>query len=355
MSARIKTYLITLGDSNVIEDKLRYLTNAGITRDNITVVPGVRVNSGNIDELNRENSQLGVSKRFAKLGPYSVIGCAMAHLKAWNTFLTDPQVPEYGMIFEDDVIIPRDTIIPRSDTIIPRDNRFMERVMELVDSTPADFDVLYLGTMGSEGTPNLFTAVMSLFGIADRERRINDKIKQPSVALGTHGCILSRRGAERLLELLGGQVNFHIDFCMQRLASLGKIKVYAASPRIVYQTSTDTCQSENLSLSSNHPLLVTGFFSNFQIDDYVRADYPLRVSIMRVGDTDINLNVISVLFFIAGIIAAYRGIDKTLLAYVFIFLSIPDIVLGFGGDGNGILLVHFILFMLPSLSTRLVK
>jgi hypothetical protein len=189
----------------------------------------------------------------------------------------------------------------------------------------------------TENTPNIFTIALKLLGITREYKKINEYVKISEVALGTHGYVISRKGAMKLLDKLYGKVNNHIDYCLQRLSSKGEIKVYCASPRLVYQTSTDTNMSTNV--KSRHPKIIQEILSNIKVDRHVRANYITTLSIARIGP--IHINITSILFLIMGIIMRK---NKNLMLY-FIILSIPDIL--YGGD----YIVNFMLFMLPKLFT----
>lgn len=270
--------------------------------------------------LSHQEITENVTSMYSKFGPKSAIGCAMSHIKAWEGLLESDE--DFRIVMEDDVIVEED---------------FVDKFNIVVKDVPTDYDILYLGCFDS----SFFTAVMTLLCMSNTEKQINNHVKIPSTALGLHAYVISRKGAETLLSHLKGKIYNHLDFCIQDLSSKGLIKTYLTTPRLAYQTSTDSGISTNV--SSSHPLLLNNFLSKFEVDKRVRASYISTLSVIRLGD--INVNIMSILFLIFGILM-YKY-DANTLTILFFLISFKDI---FNISSNpNMMYFHYILLMLPSL------
>jgi len=307
-------YVISLGNP---EEKLSYLRQNGLFP---VLVPGV---NGKL--LTDEQITASVSPWHRVFGPKSAIGCAMSHIEVWKMIRDSGE--DYGIIMEDDVILERE---------------FTEKLTIALENVPDDYDILYLGCFGSEGESNFFTVTMNMLGMSNPSSVVNRYIKRPCVALGTHAYILSRKGVEKLIEKLDGAVYNHIDYCLQDLASRGVLNVYVTTPRIAYQTSTDAGYSENI--SSSHPSSVQRYLENIEVDKMVRASYIASLSICRIGDT--NLNILSIVFLILGVMFSLCGIGSNWITSFYMFISYSDFYL----QPSGIIWIHYLLLILPSLT-----
>ena len=94
--------------------------------------------------------------------------CSISHIKLLREFIENDQ--EYLTVFEDDIIFPLE---------------FDNQINRIVDNLPDDFDIVYLGHCG----------------ITD-EIRTSKEVFFKSTGMCTHGYIVSKRGAERVLQLL---------------------------------------------------------------------------------------------------------------------------------------------------------
>lgn len=305
------TYIISLDNVNVCK-----LKELGL---NPVLVRGI--DGKNCDKsIIREQ----VYPLYAAFAPKAAIGCALSHLKVWKLLLESGE--ESCIVLEDDVVFV---------------SNFSEKLSTLLEKVPKDFDILYLGCFGSENTPNFFTTIMSILGKSREYRKVNDVVFVPEVSLATHAYIVSRKGAEKLLDNLYGKVFNHIDYCIQ---SLSDIRVYCARERLAYQTSTD--EGKSMNVSSSFPKLVNEILSKIYIDTKVRASYISTLSIARIPG-DLNVNIVSVIFLIVGIIAAYNGLYAIeMLIYVILF-SIPDILECKDENDKRIIFLHWFLILLP--------
>jgi GR25 family glycosyltransferase involved in LPS biosynthesis len=316
-----KAYLISLTNP---DEKIKYLKEKGVYP---ILVKGV-----NGKELNENDKELrNISNLYKKFGPKSAIGCALSHLNTWKNFLENTS-DKYAIIFEDDIILVDD---------------FVKKLDIVMSYVPKDFDVLYIGCMGCDQTIqnkiNIFIFLASLIGLTSEYKKINKYISIPSVAFATHSYILSRKGAQKLIEYLEGNINNHIDFCMQQLASKNKIKTYVSTPRLAYQTSTNDIASENI--SSNHPLIITKLLNNIYIDEMVKANYLSSVSLARLKN--INVNFFSILFLIIGIIFSFMKVSIKNATIFYLVISILDILKLKNTNDLKILIFHYLLLVIP--------
>lgn len=242
-------------------------------------------------------------------GPKSSIGCALSHLNVWKTFLKTDK--KYAIVFEDDIIL--------NDI-----NYNLSQVIQFyVDKTPKDFDILYLGSLGSDNTPNFFTISMSLLNMSSEYRDINEYIKRPEVALATHAYVISRGGAEKLIENLKGNIHNHIDYCIQNLYSKGIINNYITKPRLLYQSSTDSNISNNV--SNLYPIIVNKILSNFYLDTHVKASYITTLSVFRIGSVNITISVIILTTVLLLYLSTSSNRNYDVLILFVLLLTLPDI------------------------------
>lgn len=318
----MKTYIISLGHPTELIDKLDQ------EQMNPVVVHGIHGASAS-----EETIRTGISSFYSAIGPKSSIGCSLSHMKAWKQFLAtdDP----HALFVEDDVIL---------------EEGWKDKLHESIPHAPSTFDLLYLGCMGCDATisPLFWTLVTSLMGIRVPEKKINDHITVPSSAFATHAYLLSRKGAAALLSELEGNVHNHIDFCIQSLAKKGKLERYMITPRIAYQTSTDTNVSENV--SSSHPRMFSKLVQSHYVDRSMRASYITSVSIARIHPK-INVNGISVLFLVLGFLLSNYSVSALTLA--FILLSSHDLMYLKKSTDGMIIVLHYLLFILPSLVKKI--
>lgn len=278
-------------------EKKRYLKSYGV---NPFWIKGI-----NGKDLDKKD----ISKHFTKLysiyGPRGSIGCALSHLKTWKKFIKSGK--DYCVVFEDDVVLKKN---------------FIKRFKRALENVPDDYDILYLGSFGGIPKSNFFTTVFDMLQMSNPLfDKINKYISKPKVALGAHAYVLSKKGAEKLVTFLDKNINNHIDYCIQNLASKNLIKTYTVTPRLAYQTSTNTLKSSN---SSNlHPFLITKLLSSFYLDKMVKASYIATVSIMQFYN--IYITPITLCFFILGCILTFFEISLQNIILYYIIISLPDI------------------------------
>jgi len=300
----MKAYIISL--ENPIK-KIKYLNSYGISIEWIKGVNG--------QAIENENSI-----------PKGAMGCALSHIKTWKTFMNTDD--EYAIILEDDVVL---------------EDNFLENVNNALMHVPQDYDVLYLGCFGCDpdDVHNFFKLTEFMYGKNKRAAFINEYISIPEFAYATHAYILSRNGAKKLLKLFD-KINNHIDIMLHTFASKNIINTYVTTPRLAYQTSTDTGISENI--KTKHPSIVIDMLRNYEIDKMFRGDYIATVSYKQVGPYCINL--ISFSFLLIGIICKLCKLPIRYLTIFYVILSLPD----FQYKKNLItIIVNYFIMILPYL------
>lgn len=262
--------------------------------------------------LGKNLSQDFITKHFTSLytmfGPKSSIGCAMSHLHVWKTFLNTNK--KYAIVFEDDIIL---------DSSTPP---LLSTIHKYVSNTPTNFDLLYLGCFGSENTPNFFTIIMKLLGVSSQYEYVNTYIKKPEIALAAHAYIISRRGAKKLIKHLNNSIHNHIDFCIQTLYSKGILNNYVTIPRLIYQSSTDTTMSNNV--SNLYPILLNNMLSDFYVDKHVKASYITTLSVFRLGE--FNFTISTILIVIIIVTSILLNIDYYYIILWITLISLPNLI-----------------------------
>lgn len=126
------------------------------------------------------------------------VGCSLSHFAAWERLRrsVDPAL----IIFEDDAVIPMD---------------FKERLQELLDQIPADWDVVNFQKIKTAKGER--PACFPWVGGGPWE--VCDSM------MGAHGYMISQRGAEKLLER-AYPIEVHVDAYMAYMVRLGHIMMF---------------------------------------------------------------------------------------------------------------------------------
>lgn len=242
---------------------------------------------------------------YSIFGPKSSIGCAISHISVWKDFLKSNK--QYALIFEDDAIF--------------NTKSFKSKIKFYLSQTPSNFDILYLGSFGSNPNNTFFNFFMKLLNQQCQFKQINKHIIKPKVALAAHSYIISKKGARKLLQFLDGKIHNHIDFCIQSLAKQNLLQTYVTNPRFVFQTSTNGQLSTNI--SNSYPILFNHILSYYYIDHFVKASYVTTLSIFRINNYNISLSHL-IIFFLS--ILLYTSNTSIIFIITFIItISIPEI------------------------------
>ena len=307
------TYLITLEDESnlpIVDELKSYDINPIIFKG---------VNGKTIDE---EIIEKHIHPKFKNILSKGCIGCALSHLSVWKEFLKTDE--PYCIIFEDDLRIVPD---------------FKNKLDNLIKNTPSDFDILSIGYFNT----NINYIIISLISHILQYKTINDFIITPSYFLATHAYIVSRNGAEQLINSLDGFINNHIDVCINNTIFTEKLNFYAASPRIAFQTSCDGAYTiKSFNNTNYYPYILYKLASNIYIDEGLTLDYMLFFNLI------FNINIVLILFFIIGIFIAIFNIKIKLVTTIFLILSIPDFLC----INKKVILLYYLALILPSLLFR---
>ena len=304
------TYIISLNNPTSLIDEI---SNYGL---NPILVKGVNGKELSTNQINENTSYL-----YPYIGPRSAIGIAMSHINVWKMFLESNK--ENCLIVEDDALFVND---------------FTNKLKIGLDNTPSDYDILYLGCFGCQSKYNYHTIMNAQFNY----KRINDYVSVPGIALATHGYIVSRNGAKKLVKYLDKNIYNHIDACMQDIHKSKLIKEYVLNDRIIYQSSTDSLVSANT--SNTNPYIVSKLLSNIYLDEKLRANYDLTMSQIQIGSfigTPATL-----IFLIIGILCSIYKVNIYNITSIYIVLNIPDILY----TKNELpIIIHYFMLILPSL------
>lgn len=127
------------------------------------------------------------------------VGCYLSHMAIYKKLIASDY--KYSIVFEDDVIMASD---------------FYERLLYGLTVIPDDWDILLLGVMCLK---------------CDIEK---DYIKINRF-WGTHGYVVRKEGAKKLIEFLDKPLSKQIDADLSLLIKRDLIKVYGINPIIVAQ------------------------------------------------------------------------------------------------------------------------
>jgi GR25 family glycosyltransferase involved in LPS biosynthesis len=301
MSNKFSTYVISLNHPKGLLDLLSYHNL------NPTLFKGV-----NGKHLDQQTINTHCNTFYSNFGPKSSIGCALSHLNVWKQFLKTDS--EYGIIFEDDIIF-------NNNHFVENNIKLKDIIKFYINKTPDDFDILYLGSFGTESTLNFFTIMMYLLNNTSQNKQINNFIRQSSVVLSAHSYIISRSGAQKLINYLNHNIHNHIDFCIQSLCSKNLIKRYIISPRLIYQTSTNNTQSSNV--SNSHPIIINKFLSYYYLDTNVKVSYITTLSVFRLGNYNFTISTIALIICI--ILSLIFNINTFHILLFLILVSLPEI------------------------------
>ena len=308
------TYIISL---NRPDKLIEYTRNFNLNPIWMEGVNGKKITQEEIEKHN--------SKMWSAIGPKGAIGCGMSHLLCWQEIANSDK--DYSLILEDDVYFSDD---------------FEEQFTNAIDNVPSDFDVLYVGCYACQ-KDSLQSKLFSLVGRKNRMYKdVNDYIEVPKISLATHAYVVSKKGARKLIELLDGNISFHIDHEIQVLSRKNKIKVYAIKKKIGFQTSCIN-DSTSTNVSTEHPMLINRPLANVILDNDISIKYALNISLASFGG--VNITAMAFLFLFTGVILAYNKVDVKKVVVSFFLLSLPDIV--YKTSDMSQIIFHLVLLISP--------
>lgn len=188
----------------------------------------------------------------------SIMGCAMAHINTIARIRDGTK--NFGIILEDDANLT---------------NGFTRENIRMYINEAKTFDILLLGCLHGCGKRDpLITQWMNNFP-KKRVINISDHLIKPDYFTGLHGYVLSRRGAEKIINSIKqDQVYNHIDLYLNHLYRKGILDVKALQTHIVHQTLND---SNNASYGYIDKLLVRLVTKDFSLHPYYTNVYGEKV------------------------------------------------------------------------------
>lgn len=135
-----------------------------------------------------------------------MVGCYKSHYKVWDEIYQSGK--PYGLVFEDDAEF---------------DEKIYKKTAERL-VFPDDWDVILLGHVR----------------LADYERGPQPNLLKVRDFWGLHGYLISRRGISKMMLYRDMPISLQIDIFMSKLATEGKLMVYALDPPLVYQGDLGT-------------------------------------------------------------------------------------------------------------------
>jgi GR25 family glycosyltransferase involved in LPS biosynthesis len=213
----------------------------------------------------------------------SMIGCAMSHLKTWETVLKNND--KTALILEDDVMLPND---------------FKYKINKYMKQVPDNYDIVYVGCLGCEykkRSKTITTFLLGFNGLQEREHSIiSENVYIPNFPLALHCYIISYKGAKKLINIVKNKINGHVDLQLN-LKGL-ELNVYAINPQLAYQ-KVSTNNSNN---TTSYPILINKVIDNFIDENGLPFSYCLSINIFHYKGIDINAY-----FIIYGVMGFFIG------------------------------------------------
>ena len=275
-----KTFLINLDkDKNRLKNVSNELQKQKV---NFTRIAGINGKELSNCEL-KKNTTL-FCKLFCTRG---TIGCAMSHKKVLNEIVNSKDLDD------------KDKILILEDDVKLHDN-FRNLLQKVLKSTPKDCDVLYIGYFLSNYNNeynNFIKLCHMLLGCHFKsQKQVNEYIYEPKCPMATHGYIVTKKGARKLLENINNtKIYYHIDAMMKNyyLNPDSNIKVYASNPILVRQ---DRISSKSNIIDSEYPHLIYNYFNKYKTEwDLSYGDILFSPSFQILG---IPVHAVNIIFFI---------------------------------------------------------
>lgn len=299
-----KTFVINLDkDLERLENVTSELYKSGIQFERISGVYGKDLSKSDI----QKNTTLFCSK-FCTSG---MIGCAMSHKKVLEKITSDKNSKdsEKFLILEDDIILHE---------------KFNTKLETILDNVPKDFDILYLGyflsNFNDNYTPFIQFCHLVLGCFSKKQKKINDHIFVPKCPLATHGYMVTKRGAQKLLNMINEKkIYYHIDVMLKNyFLECGNIKVYASNPILIRQRSFIP---SNI-IEQKYPLLIFNYLDQFKTEwDLSYGQIFFSPSYIIFGTPISAINIIIVLFFMT--IGVYFG--KSVFTILFVLYNLLEL------------------------------
>jgi len=235
----------------------------------------------------------------------AIIGCGSSHLRCWEHMVQHNM--NWVLICEDDIVL--------TDNF----NEKMQTLLHRLETEQDDWDMVYLYCIGLCTSSGL---ISNLETVSTDEQMT---LFRPTFPTSTASYLLSRRGAEKLIQL-NQKVRFHIDIQIAFSTLFKGMNIMAVYPYFVTTSYEDSATSSsdsfivsrslNFKPEPNHPTMAWNFSEN----------------IIHFPGIDVALNGTDIVFFLVfwklrdWIQAQCPTIDYKIL--ITIFLLIDHYVLG---------------------------
>jgi GR25 family glycosyltransferase involved in LPS biosynthesis len=254
-------------------------------------------------KLSKKELNKYVTQTCQNICPNGIIGCGVSHMKIYEDALKNNY--KNILVLEDDVYF--------CDELYEELNKAM---IEL----PEDYDILYLGCFGQYDKKQIYNFDLNLLYYLyicflsnfkskcknECEKKLNNNYKYihiPKFPLSTHAMIISKKGCQKLLNLIE-KINFHIDVTIALKSN--ELNIYTINKNLINQTwddSTNSCMSSNYLLNNNNGLPPYSYIFNMYI--------------IKINNT--NITLLDIIFFLLGI---FSYINKYLFIFILVFLII---------------------------------
>lgn len=188
-------------------DRLKKIQeSAQINNINFQRISGVSINNEYI------NKSPEISLTMKLFGTKGMIGCFLAHKKAWSKIVFD-NIP-YAVICEDDIKFS---------------SNFNTEIQNIEkDITALEFDILILSCLLGGKPPDKYNnleKISKIFLKSEKYKKINEKYFIPEFFGGAQCYILTLQSAKKLLAYLD-KVYYHVDMVISKTSDIKKIALY---------------------------------------------------------------------------------------------------------------------------------
>lgn len=240
-----------------------------------------------------------------------LIGCALSHIQAWQTFLESEH--NTVLILEDDAVI--------NSTDLNAD----------LKSAPKDFDVLMLGSFVNMNTVALSLAML---GYIKRPKHVRDNLYIPGLVLGLHGYVITRKAAQRMVQYFQQEKVFqHIDLQLNILFDRDQFKVYAYNPPLITQQTS--LRESNIS-QYQFPVILNYVLDHIENKDHQTLGYQMNVSIYETTPK-------------------HAALSLQLNAWLAVSLALGLLIKKFKVNINGVAIAYLVLVIIEYMLTRSTK
>ena len=152
----------------------------------------------------------------------SEISLAMKHIETWKRIINSNY--EYGLIFEDDIVLQ---------------NGFSNKLKNYIDQLPKDFDICFIGECANLHIPDIILKDKKGVNVFKKE---NSSVWWGGTGSGrcTDSYLISKKCCITIYKLLfyiliDNKIDYPIDLYMNEMNKILELNIYWAEPTIVKQ------------------------------------------------------------------------------------------------------------------------